>query len=506
MKKYIYPIFALALLTVTSCKKDFFDINQNPNSPTDESVTPQVILPRALSVTAARIGTNFDYAAFWTGYWSRSGTYGQSIEIESYNITTGFNSGQWTGWYDILTDENIMEKKAVALNQPFYQAAAKTLKAIGFMYLVDQYNNVPYTRAFDIQGSILPSYDKGEDIYADLLVQLDAAAKLFKGISTVDPATQAADVMFSGDVVQWRKLVNTLRLKLLLHESQVVPAATVTNVVSQITADGAGYLAAGESATVNPGYVIAVDQQNPFYNTYKSSALGVLDQYNRANNYILGKYAGADGVVSQNPTNAGDDDPRLRYVFSAAATPTIAGATNYYRGTNFGEVLPNSDPYRAANQSDVAGPGLAKSPTQDQPLLTSIESLFMQAEAQQRGWIPGAAATTYASAITESFSYLGAPGAAAYLTRPGVVFNSTINQIVFQKYLSLIGLDNFEAYVDYRRLGVPTDLPLSANANRLDRVIPLRLQYPQAEYSYNAANVAAQGTINPQTSAIFWDK
>ncbi|RYE26726.1 MAG: SusD/RagB family nutrient-binding outer membrane lipoprotein [Sphingobacteriaceae bacterium] len=503
MKKVIYPFFTLLLMIATSCKKDYFDINQNPNSPTELSITPQLILPRVLQTTGSRVGTSFDYAAFWTGYWSRSGTYGQSIEIESYAITTGFQTGQWTGWYDVLTDINLMEKQANATQQPFFEGTAKTLKAIGFMYLVDQYNNVPYSKAFDIIGNILPAYDKGEDIYADLFVQLDAAAKLFASAGATSATDANTDIMFHGDTDKWRKLVNTMRLKLLIHESQVVSAATVATVIGQINTDGSGYLGTGESASVNPGYAQADNQQNPYYTTYKVSALGVTDQYNRANNYILNKFYGPDGI-----RNTADDDIRYQYVFSTAITP-LSG--NIYRGTNFGEVVPNNDPYRASNQSDVAGPGLAKNPTQAQPILTSTESLFMQAEAMQRGWITGSAQTTYENAIKESYSYLGASATAAntYITSNRVNFviaSNKINQIVTQKYYSLIGLANFEAYVDYRRLGIPTDLPLSLNANRLTNIIPLRLLYPQTEYNYNGANVATQGTINAQTSTIFWDK
>jgi hypothetical protein len=494
MKKIVYSFFALSLLVTTSCKKEFFDINDSPNSPTESSITPNLLLPRALSVTASRTGTSFDYAAFWMGYWSRSGSYGQSIEIESYNITTGFQTGQWTGWYDILNDINLMEKKAKGTS-PFYEAAAKTLKANGFMYLVDQYNNVPYTKAFDIQNNILPGYDKGEDIYADLFVQLEAAAKLFANAST-DPAIATSDVMFHGDTNKWRKFVNTLRLKLLIHESQVVSVAARTAVIAQITADGSGYLGAGETAAVNPGYAVNDGQQNPFYNTYKITALGILDSYNRANNYILNTYKA-------------NNDPRYTRVFSAAAIPLSTADT--YRGTNFGETVANNDPFKANNQSDVAGPGLAVSPTQSQPVITSVESLFLQAEAMQRGWIPGVALTTYQAAITESFRYLGAPAtdAATYLARPNVAITfggDPIKQIAYQKYLSLIGLDNFEAYVDYRRLGVPTDLPLSLSTSRNGFNVPLRLLYPQSEYNNNSANVTGQGTINAQTSTIFWDR
>jgi len=81
-----------------------------------------------------------------------------------------------------------------------------------------------------------------------------------------------------------------------------------------------------------------------------------------------------------------------------------------------------------------------------------------------------------------------------------------INLIVMQKYLALAGINNFEAWVDYRRLGVPTDLPLSLSPSRAGRGVPLRLLYPQQEYNYNGSNVEAQGTINAQTTPIFWDK
>ncbi|MGF7078524.1 SusD/RagB family nutrient-binding outer membrane lipoprotein [Mucilaginibacter sp. UYCu711] len=555
MKKILIPIFTVALLFGTSCKKQFFDINNSPNSPTEASITPKVLLPRILHTLGLRVGNGFDYSALWMGYWSRSGSFGQSIEPESYNITTTYQAAQWTNWYDLLTDVNLMEKQAVALKLPFYVGVAKTIKAMGFMYLVDQYNNVPYSKAFDFTNSVSPAYDKGEDIYADLFVQLEAGAKAFKDADAaataaggVDAETQGADIMFGtlgynkgvSEITLWRKLLNTQRLKLLIHESQVVNPTTVTTVTGQITADGSGFLGAGQNALVNPGYVVVDTKQNPFWNSYKVSALGVLDTYNRANIYILTKYAGPDNKLAANnltttagqalaATQAVDDDIRYQFVFSKAATP-MTGSTPYqgaltgapiynYIGTNWGEVVPNSDPYRAVNQSDVAGPGLAKAPTQSQAVLTATESLFLQAEAAQRGWITADPATLYKTAVEQSFVYLTATAnglsatatADAYLAGPNPTANyvaatDKIKFLVMAKYLSLIGLDNFEAYVDYRRLGVPTDLPLSLNANRLTNVIPLRLQYPKAEYDVNTAAVGAQGTINPQTSTIFWDK
>ncbi|WP_317235807.1 SusD/RagB family nutrient-binding outer membrane lipoprotein [Niabella hibiscisoli] len=142
-----------------------------------------------------------------------------------------------------------------------------------------------------------------------------------------------------------------------------------------------------------------------------------------------------------------------------------------------------------------------------------MESKFLQAEAKARGWITGSAQTAYNEAVTESFTWLGltATQANTYLAQDLDIVRwpaasaAQVQTIGMQKYLALIGINNFEAWVDYRRIGVPTDLPLSMHPSRGSNIIPLRLHYPQAEYSFNTNVVSAEGTIDPQTSKIFWD-
>ncbi len=498
MKKVIGYFLVLLLLACGGCKKSFLDINQNPNSPTESSITPNLILPRALVATSSRMATSYGDEAGWMGYWARSGTYGPNTEPESYNITNTFEATEWSGWYDILTDYNIMEVKATEQGQGFYTGIAKIMKSIGFMYLVDQYNNVPYSKAFDLSGNILPAYDKGSDIYADLLKQLDTAVNLIKGADiSNNPGLEDADIMFGGDPALWIKFANTQHLKLALRESEV-PGFDGAAEVAKIVANGGGFLESGETAATQPGYAVDNGKQNPFWNSYKQLYTGdVADQFNRANNYVLNTF------ISTN-------DIRYQYFFSPAASP-ING--KIYYGYNYGEVIPNTDP-KAANSSDVAGPGLAKSATQPQWVITSVESLFMQTEAIQRGWLSGDAQTMYDAAVEESFKWLGVTNAVstadnylgsgeAIVDWPGA--SNKINLIITQKYLAMVGVNNFEAWADYRRLGVP-DVPLSLSPSRGTNHIPLRLKYPQDEYNYNNANVAAEGDPDPQTSGIFWDK
>lgn len=509
MKKIAVALFVFLLIGTTGCKKGFLDINDNPNAPTAESITPDLILPRVQAAIGARMAVSYRVQASWLGYWSRSGTYGSSGEEESYRITTTFETDEWSGWYDILNDLNVMEKKANVSGQKFYEGIAKILKTIGFMYLVDQYNNVPYSKAFDLSGNILPAYDKGEDIYANLLVQLDNALTLItSAVLSENVKITEADIMLKGNATNWRKLANTQRLKLLIRQSQVSgfnPAPQIAKIV----ADGSGFIGAGQTVNVQPVYLADQFKQNPFWNAYKKLFTGDLsDDYNRANNFLLGLYrSNADG--------------RLQYVYEpvaascATCTPPVVAGTYY--GYNYGEVVSNNAP-KAANSSAVAGPGLAKAATQPQWIFTSMESLFLQAEAMQRGWLAGNAQTTYQNGIIESFTWLGVPNAAtaatAYYSQNNSVTDwslattsdAKVRLIATQKYIALAGVNNFEAWVDYRRLGVPAGLPLSLLGARGTFIIPLRLMYPQNEFNYNPANVNAQGTINPQTSTIFWDR
>lgn len=503
MKKLMLGFSFACLLFATSCKKPL-DINDNPNAPTEASITPNLILPNVLHNTAAQVATGYEFTARWMGYWARSGSFGPVVEEETYNITTTFtwSALQWRTWYGILYDVHIMEQKAIASGEDFYRGIAKILKAIGFMYLVDSYNNVPYSKAFDLAGNVLPGYDNGADIYADLLNQLDEAVTLIENtVVGNNTGITEADVLFGGNKLRWQQLANTQKLKMIIRQSEV-GGFNPTAEIAEITANGKGFIPAGASANVQPGYLKDNNKQNPFWDAHKLTFTDdETDTYNRANNFLLNLYRN-------------NDDIRYQYVFEPAVAP-VGG--NTYFGYDYGSTAANSP--AAANSSAVAGPGLARSATQPQWLFTSVESMFLQAEAIQRGWLPGNEESAYTAAVRESFIWLNVGGSAVaalqaannYLGSGNAISDwsqaqgaaQKIALIVSQRYLALVGINNFEAWADYRRLGVP-NVTLSIAPNRAAS-IPVRLRYPQDEYNFNSANVAAQNNPDPFTSTVFWD-
>lgn len=530
LKKLIYGVSLAALIGVagSSCRKSQFNINQTQNVPTDSTVTYDVVLPAALEASGRIIALQWGTIQNWMGYWARSGTYAPNVIEETYEITTGFGNGIWNSCYDNNYDYQIIINKASQAGATFYEGIARIMKAHNFQILVDVYGNVPYSQALKGGGNPTPAYDNGLDIYKDLLKEIKAGADLITSSivnsSNANKNISTNDIMFNGDKGKWLRFANTLRLRLLIH-AYAETGINKTAEINDILSNGGGFMGIGEDAQVQPGYT--ADKPNPFYNSYIRNVQGAQtanNVYYRANAWGIDYYTY-------------NGDPRRSRFY-------VAGSGGYV-GVAYGL------PPLTANASPVLagiGPGLAKTNTDPQCILSAAESFFLQAEATWRGWLPGgqAAVTTLTNTgISESFRYIGATGAASYIsgnagysdvdvTAPsnapsnpaGTQPVGGLFTIISQKWFALNGVNPLEVWTDYRRLsykevvsassitdrfvygagvGYDPGPPISVSPQNTSTKIPVRYLYPQSEYNYNAANVGAQGTVDRYTR-IFWDK
>lgn len=514
----IILVLLVALATgIQSCKKESFNVNKNPNQPTDSTVTYNVLLPAALQSTSYIVATDWGFLQNWLGYWARSGTYAPNVTEETYQITTNFQTNIWDDLYSNAFNYDIMQSKARQAGATFYEGVARIMKAHNFQILVDVYNNVPYFDALKGNANPTPKYDKGIDIYKDLFRQLDTAIILLGETNPdVNVDYETNDLVYGGDVNMWIKLANTLKLRMLVHVYGVSDF-DIAGEVAKIDDTGLGYLGSGESAMINPGF--GSTKPNPFYRTYvrdeTATATGS-SVYYKANSYAVGD---ATGALETYGWYRWDGDPRMSRFY-------VAGNQGM-RGVAYG--LPPVSDNAAATLSAVSGPGLLPNgAASDAWIFTSVESMFLQAEAAERGIIAGDAGELTVAAVTESFVWLGldAGSAQAYLegnaTYPDVDYYADgggLNTIICQKWFALNALAPFEVWSDYRRVpyegnthfvyGAPggyTPGPaISVAPQNTATEIPVRLLYPQNEYNYNAANVGGEGTIDQFNSKIFWD-
>ena len=491
MKIKILTILSLSVMLIVSCKKDFLDINDDPNRPTESSITPDLSTAAQLNNSASRNASTYDFLQRYMGYWSASGSYSRATVEMSYNITNDFGGGIFTNIFYTVSQYRKIGVKSEALQWKFYQGIAKIMEAHEIAILVDMYGDVPYSTAFDLTGNIRPTYDKGEDIYKKIFPLVDEGLALIKASTGNDANIATQDILFKGNKVNWAKFANSLKLRLLMHTVKT-STFNIPAEIAKITAEGSGFLGNGFSASVQPGYT--VDKPNPYYNAHLFLNNGnEADNYNRANIFSLDLMNGLS-------------DPRVQRVYRPAKS---GGA---FKGTIYG-----SDPFPANSSDNTSGPGFGPAPLVSSPmwLMTGVESMFLIAEATARGQLPGDAKTAYENAVRESFTFLGLTTSQAntYLTNTDtkVAFpaagslNEKLIPIIWQKYFALNGIQGNETFNDWRRTGI-VQPPLSIAPERGNNQIPRRLLYPTTEYNYNAANVKGVGDITPYTPKVFWDK
>ena len=502
--------FALLVL-LASCGKSYFNVNNNnPNQVTD--LPPRTLMAGTLNQAASIVTTDFPFLGCYQGYWTITQGFGDITDFANYNYSTNFGQNIWTDLYGNLGNITYVEAAAAADNTlVYFGAMSKIIEALHYQMLVDIYNNVPYTQASN-KVILYPKYDDAQSIYEDIVKKIDTAITMINTapLTAVMP-DPSNDIMFGGNMLLWKQFGNTLKLRILLHQSEMSGRLSYIQAqIQNIVSEGDGFLQGGQNAWVNPGYSQNNNQQSPFYASFGfTTSGGTAGNYTsfKLNNYALNFY---------NATN----DPRLGYFYSPLGG---YGITPYhYVGGPFGTIgLPSPSSassigaYIPESGGVPAGPrvGLLKGDTQSCPILTATESLFLQAEAAQRGWITGDPQTLYQQAITESYNYLqvtnAAAAASAYYSQAinNVGWTASTNKlqaIIVQKWAALNGTDLLEVWSDYRRLHYPSDVPLSNSPNVVSQTPPVRLLYPTIEYQTNQANVKATGTINQFTSKIFW--
>jgi hypothetical protein len=304
-----------------------------------------------------------------------------------------------------------------------------------------------------------------------LFARLDAA------IGQITPGAAgfgSSDLIYGGNMAQWIKFANSLKLRLAITIADVDDAA----------ARAAFTAAAGNAFTSNADnaafkYLSATPNNNPISNA-------LVPPFTTRQDYIIASTI-ADKMNAL-------EDPRRDFYFSNK----IDGE---YKGSTPGSVAPYG---LFSHVSDKI-----TAPDFEALLIDFSEVQFIKSEAAARGW-GGDASALYNSAITASMEYWGVAPAdiAIYLARPDVnipITAANFRQVIGeQKWLALYNR-GYDAWVEWRRLDYPQLTPAVSQKNPF----PLRYPYTTGEYNLNGANVAEAAAKIPggdkADSKVFWD-
>ncbi len=526
MKKYnLYWLLTFVILVTTSCDK-YLDINQNPNDPTEASA--QLVLPQAIVGTAATTSSfNFSYGAHFGGYVANAGGFSGFGNLLNYNIVPGDYNFLWTSSYDNLQDYKYVLNQTQGIDEQSYlNAVARIMTAFNYQRLVDAFNNVPYTEALQGNGNLAPKYDEGSVIYQDLINQLDQAIATIDNAKSPVALNSSADPMFGGDMTQWKRFANTIKLRILIRMSGVSSLSSFVTTKFAALDQTLGFITG--DAIVNPGY--EKNKPNPSWNTFGYTTTGTLSNSSRIpTQFAFGFYKGQKltdngrgSVIYKNFTSASAPTPVNQLGNETNAPTIITNYSTWYTGT-FSSATSISNSL-----------GVLKGPGQGQPIMLAAESRFLQAEARLKGFLSGDPAASFNQGITDSFTYLYkdvtntvsasknvATDVATYKkdNPESYLVNfelATTNEqkleaIITQKYIAVNMINSDEGWNEYRRTGYPRTNPSGngytniasnkSNSTRPDK-LPTRVLYPSSEQSYNAGNYI---TVNQFSDRIFWD-
>jgi len=495
MKKSIYIL--LFALVFSACDNGFEDLNVDPTKPSQVSV--------ANKLTAAQLFTSGERYENW-----RAGLIYSSTMMQHFATTAGYWDGDkytWNrGYASSMIDRiygNAVKNIEDMLVQLDEEGAPEEMKAIVriqrvivFHRLTDLYGDVPYSEAGKavISGILKPKYDAQSDIYADMLKELEeSAAALGSGTSQFG----AADLIYQGDQAKWKKLANSLMLRLGLRLIKVDPAGAQ----------------AWATKAISGGVMESND--DICYVQHTVGPAGINQNGN-------GEVFLADGNPRMSKTfidflQAGND-PRLPILAARRGDGSTdpADLQGFPNGLDSQMLLDmtgedNTDAYAEPNRSIITGV--------DAPMIfqTYAEVEYMLAEAAERWGLAGGdpephynAGVRAAMKMLELYGPAGAIADAdidAYLLTNPFDAGNALEQINTQ-YWAATFLNEYEAFANWRRTGYPALVPVVYPGNVTNGTIPRRLTYSESEQSNNpenyAAAVSAQGP-DELTTRVWWD-
>lgn len=494
MKKIYSILLSFCLLTVffTGCTKNFEELNTDPNRPKD--VNPGVMLGQLQyrivnsSIGAAR---NFTHELMQV-HAPRSST---RDGVHRYLINPG--AGVWSNFYTYITDIEDIINISDKLSEKNYKAIALVYKSWAYSILTDLYGDVPYSEAIKAaNGNFLPKFDSQKEIYIQTLKDLQTANDLFdenKALTYGGDLVYTSNTLTAGKntgIQHWKKLGNTLRLRLLLRLMRKNGEIDVNTQITAILADAVKYPVFSSNADDG---IFRYPNVFPFFNPYFTA---------RQLDWRDGTYFTKFFVDKMNA----DNDPRRAVWF----TTVPVNGQNIYQGIESG--YPTTTEYVVGKNSSYTD--ALKTAANIGVMITYAEEEFIKSELALKGYNTGKTAKThYENGITASMTQWGASMPANYLTQTGVAYNAAgtadaqLQQIMLQKYYAYFFVD-YQAWFEKRRTGYPL-LPRGTGIP-VENQFPWRIPYPTYLQSLNpekyAAAVAALGGKDGSNIKVWWDK
>lgn len=510
-QQFVYILSFAFILCISSCtKKELTRINTDPNSSAADNYDPNYLLSTTQLFYTGSSDNGAEVFATELGGVACFIQHMASVSGYFYGDKYLYNPGAWGSYYDhaytsqvkfVVDLLNITKGKPQYAN--LYQIG-RIMKALVFERLTDIYGDIPYFNAGlgYYTRTYSPAYDKQQDIYTDLLKEVEEATD-----SLDENADKPeGDLFYHGredQIAAWKRFGNTLLLRMAMRLTKVDPEMAKAYVAK----------VEGNTMTDNDDNALVYHSEDNSTTTQNRVAIALLDpgvryygKWSRTYiNYLKSRSDPRLGVVAMLPDGVTDADSMvgLPNGYDESLSPTTGITfTQGWRGSlnNYSE------------PSDIIV-------TYEAPtfVLTYSEAELLLADAAKR-WGIGDVEEHYHNGVVAAITELAAYGdaaaidegdAEAFYTKHPYNDSSGLAQINFQFWAST-SFNDYEAWFNWRRTGYPVLTPVNYQSNVTSGTIPRRMAYPFSERQSNAANYAAAVAASlPDgdnlTSRVWWD-
>lgn len=529
MKRYKYILLAGCIAGIAACTRDFDEINTNKTGYAE--LDPEYMLPK---IQVDMSGDREDAWRYDLGiaspiiqhlggsWWTRHGAHYRVDEKTHWY-------SHWVTTYprELKNVQNIIDKTKNDPAQVNAHASARIMKVLIYSKLTDMYGDIPYSEA--IKGftdkKFLPKYDKQQDIYADFFKELEEAVNELKA----DGPPVKGDLFFDGNIARWKKLGNSLRLRLGFRLTKI-DAAEAKKQVEAAIAKGVMTDAADICMVrhMNMSYASGENRGNGRSQVFRGGArsngfrvcAALVDTLRTSNDPRLtiygGNYFGENTIVDFGAVD-------LTGYLPAAGIPN--GFMPWNVSGNYGNVTTPQGTFMVDNNDKIMQP--SKYVAQyDAPFfhITPAEVEFLLAEAALRGWGGQTNAEQHFMkgiqlACEAAQLYPGVPAVSQtkidalknYYQPFPADFNGAMTAIHTQMWVNFF-LNGTEAYANWRRTNLPHLQRYKGGAGGYTPgadTMPRRYFYPESEIIQNPKNyqeaVSRLGE-NSMFLRVWWDK
>ena len=244
--RILIAISLLAAVSVTSCRKEFAELNQDPAAVTTPE--PSYLATTAMMAFEANDYTYWFYNAPLYYRWSQMAS-GSAYTENSFAM----GAVNWQNNYiSMLAYRNEIDSYNTEFNHPefnAYSAMCGVLAVYGAIYASDINGDIQYTEAamYTHGGPLTPNYDSVESLYDTLVEDLNKYIAIFQDDSQVIVGSQ--DIIYGGNTAKWAKLANSLKLKIAvrLYNNN---AAKAGEIAKAAVSSSAGFLSSMDDSFI----------------------------------------------------------------------------------------------------------------------------------------------------------------------------------------------------------------------------------------------------------------